>query len=197
MILFSTAYFGNIAYFRELIKHPKVCIDAHEHFIKQTYRNRCEILTANGIHPLSVPVIKPNGSKSAMNTIEISENKDWRKDHWKAIESAYAASPFFEHYGSEVKELIYQDEANLLTFNKSITERVLEWMGYHVEFTLSNEYVVVPETDDLRIQLNKKVDFNSSDFSKYIQVFDSNQFYSNLSILDLIFAEGPLARRFV
>jgi hypothetical protein len=197
MVVFPTAYFGNIAYFKELLKHSQVSIEAQENFMKQTYRNRCEIVTANGIHCLSVPVNKSNGSKTRIEAVQISDAKNWRKDHWKAIESAYAAAPFFEHYGPEVKELIYNKESNLLKFNQAINTRVLDWIDISIEFSFTDEYLDLKNKVDYRIELNQKTTHKTDSFTTYTQVFGEQGFVPNLSILDILFAEGPLTRLFV
>jgi hypothetical protein len=197
MVIFPTAYFGNIAYFKELLKNSQVSIEAQENFVKQTYRNRCDILTANGMQCLSVPVNKPNGSKTRIEDVEILDAKNWRKDHWKALESAYAASPFFEHYGREVKELIYNKEPNLLKFNQAIITRILEWIDISIDFSFTEEYVDLKNQVDQRILLNHKTVSNTESFTRYTQVFGELGFVSNLSILDMLFAEGPLTRLFV
>ena len=186
--IFSTSYFGNILYYSQLIKCASISIEAKEHFIKQTYRNRCEILTANGIQVLSIPVIRKNGSKTSTDEVEISLDTDWRKDHWKAIESAYSSSPYFEHYGGEIKELIYQNETNLLKFNKNIQDRIQSWLGIATETEFTTEYKGV---DDGFV-----TNLKSNSYIEYIQVFgEPLSFKENLSIVDAIFCLGPMARK--
>lgn len=192
--VFPIAYFGNIAYFQELVRAENPIIETKEHFVKQTIRTRCEIPTANGILQLTVPVIRKDGSKTFMEDVAISYDTDWRKSHWKAIESAYASAPFFEYYGMEVEELIYQDETNLVQFDLNCTQRILDWLSIDTTLKRSLEY-----SDSSSVH-----DFRSTDFSKpiemraYQQVFAKpSEFTANLSILDLIFCEGPMARNWL
>ena len=191
--VFPTVYFGNINYFRSIILQSEVMIESKEHFIKQTYRNRFEILTSNGVQQLSIPVIRKNGSKTVIDEIEISYDTDWRKDHWKAIESAYSNSPYFDHYGIEVQELIYQNESNLLKFNLNIQNRIFKWLGIEVnsKFTIDfekSEFNYLNTLNQTRIN-------DKTELKKYIQVFGNfGDFESNLSILDAIFCLGPMAR---
>ena len=192
--VFPTAYFGNILYFRSIIRHSDVMIESKEHFIKQTYRNRTEILTASGVQQLSIPVIRKNGSKTVIEDVEISFDTDWRKDHWKAIESAYSNSPYFEHYGSEVKELIYQNETNLLKFNQNILERVFSWLGIATTCTFNENFGI--DSLDSITWLNKTRLYNPIETTNYVQVFGApGEFEINLSILDAIFCEGPMTRK--
>ena len=192
--IFPVAYFGNIAYFRELIQAEHGILEVKEHFVKQTLRTRCEIATANGSLQLNIPVVRKNGSKTVLEAIEIAYDADWRKSHWKAIESAYASAPFFDYYGSEVEELIYAKEKNLVQFNLNCTRRILNWLDISIELKTSEEYL---HSNELR-------DFRGSDFSNsraiasYHQVFNSaEEFNPHLSILDVIFCEGPMARNWV
>ena len=186
--VFPTVYFGNLNYFKSLYHQQTIEIEAKEHFIKQTYRNRCEILTGQGVQTLSIPVIRINGSKTVIDQVTISHDTDWRKDHWKAIESAYASAPYFEHYCNEVKELIYQNETNLLLFNDAILKRVFKWLEIPVKISYTTRYKLGKESNDINNEINPK----------YIQVFGKpNDFIDNLSILDAIFCLGPMARKII
>ena len=186
--VFPTSYFGNTNYFSLILKQDKIILEAKENYIKQTFRSRCEILTGNGLKQLSIPVIRKNGSKTSIDEVEISYETDWRKDHWKAIESAYSNSPYFDHYGSEVKDLIYHNESNLLKFNENIRNRICSWLGIELQVFPSETYQNL---------MFKEFD-KSPNFKKYIQVFgDYSSFESNLSILDSIFCLGPLARNHI
>ena len=194
LAVFPTAYFGNIAYFAALAKSISPLIEGKEHFVKQTLRTRCTILGANGIQQISIPVIRPNGSKTLMEDVLLSETDPWKKIHWRSIESAYASAPFFEEYDQEIKQLIFQDETSLLKYNQRITQEILQLLDINLELGRTESY----ETNNDRIDF-RMVDFESLiETKKYIQVFsDSNQFFANLSILDLLFCEGPMARRWL
>lgn len=196
MHLFPTAYFGSIAYYRELVTHSGGCIDAHEHFIKQTLRSRCEILGPNGVQVLSIPVNKPGGSKTPVREVEIDQS-NWQKLHWKAIETAYGSAPFFDYYGMEVEELIHFKSTNLLAFNQHIHDRICSWLDLEIPLHFSERFYAPEELES---------DFRSTDFSsvhnflmeKYIQVFrQREECVLNLSILDLVFNEGPMARKWL
>jgi hypothetical protein len=194
MDLFPTAYFGSIHYFRELYHASNPLIEAHETFPKQTGRSRCSILSANGIQRLSIPVIRKNGSKTITHEVTISGSEKWQKDHWKSIESAYASSPFFEAYDREVKALIYNEDPMLLSFNKTIIEQIFALLDLDHKLNETSEFELKPTGSDFR-----SFDFESQISCKhYFQVFNERtDFISNLSILDLLFCEGPLARNWI
>ena len=101
-VLLSTAYLPNISYLSQVLKYDIVVLEKHEHFVKQTYRNRCEILTSNGKLSLSIPLVK-QADKELISDKKISYAEDWQKQHWRAITSAYKNSPYFEFFEDEFK----------------------------------------------------------------------------------------------
>lgn len=192
--IFPIAYFGSISYYKDLISESSIIFEIHEHFVKQSLRNRMRISTANGIMELTVPVIKPNGSKTATKDIQISHAKDWRKDHWRAIESAYKHAAYFDHYNEEVREIIYQKTSDLVTFDLIIMERIQSWLDLPYSYICSSEFT--PQHNlltDYRFGFSKHPYTNEYN---YFQVFqDKFSFEGDLSILDAIFNLGPMARK--
>lgn len=194
MNVFPATYFGSIAYFKELAKHNHVILEAKEHFPKQSYRNRCDILAANGILALSIPVERPNGSKTSMDLVTIPDTENWRARHWRSIKSAYQSAPFFDHYGMEVEELIMRPETNLLQFNTVITGRIIDWLDLEVTLEHSTDFHP-PIENDPRDVLGRKDTSNSFEKAPYIQVFPGDEgFKETLSILDAVMCIGPMAR---
>lgn len=195
--ILPTSYFGSIAYFKELAKHSSVLIEAKEHFPKQTYRNRCDILGGDGILSLSIPTKKPNGSKTATEQIILPDEENWRIRHWRAITSAYQSAAYFDYYGVEVEELLFNEEENLLKFNTAITERILKWLYIDTEIEMTNDFEPMIE-NDFRISLVQKDAFQDKQIAPYIQVFPGkDSFQESISILDAIFCEGPMARKLI
>jgi len=183
-------YLPCISWFQHFLFDENVVLDQHEYFVKQSYRNRSIILSANGPLPLIIPV-KKNISKQPINTIEIENAFDWQKQHWEAIRSAYNSSPFFEHYEHYFYKFYHTEFKNLLEFNLELIKICLKLMKVEKEFNLSVKYVIPINIDkDLReiIHPKKKVD---TDFKPYIQVFVGKfSFVKNLSIIDVIFNHG-------
>ncbi len=194
MAVFPATYFGSIAYFKELAKHRHVILEAKEHFPKQSYRNRCDILGANGILSLSIPVERPNGSKTSMDLVTIPDTENWRARHWRSIKSAYQSAPFFDYYGIEVEELVMNPETNLLQFNTNIIERIIEWLDLDVTLEHSKEFQP-PIEDDPRDVLGRKGNSIPFEPAPYIQVFPGDEgFKMTLSVLDALMCLGPMAR---
>lgn len=193
-VVFPTAYFGSIGYFQELARHASVLIDVHEHFPKQSYRNRFDLLGSEGIISLTVPVTKPEGTKTPTSRILVSDHEDWRSRHWRSVRTAYESAPFFDHYGPQVYELLYADHSSLIDLNMQITRQVLQWLDIPVTLALTSEFIPLSE-NDFRIVLCGKHSFQQPAHSPYIQVFpEIHSWRPSLSILDALFCEGPMAR---
>ena len=185
-------YFGSIRYFQELLR-PQSVIDIHEHYIKQTGRSRCEILSANGRIQLSVPVSKPYGSKTAIKDVEVSYNTDWQRVHWRAIESAYASSAFFDDYAFDIERLIFSGQKTLMGLDLASIQLVNSWLDLELDYHCSENFLEGLNINDLR-----NVDLESNSIPRYYQLFSSSDnFESGLSVLDLIFSEGPMARKWL
>lgn len=192
--IFPTTYFGSIAYFKELVKYSHVLIESKEHFPKQSYRNRCDIVTTDGILSLSCPVVRHSGSKTPTGDVKLSSEESWKRDHWRSIISGYNPSPYLEHYGSEIEELIFNQEENLLAYNTQITRKICEWLDLDVKIEMTEEFNPILE-NDYRTYLTKKNTFNTFETAPYIQVFPGEDRYNPaLSILDALLCLGPMAR---
>ena len=195
-ILLSAAYFGPIQYYSAIVKTEKVYIEQFENFIKQTYRNRCVILGGNGPIQLIVPVLKGRGPKTLIKDLQISYDTDWQRNHWRTIFSAYSSSPFFEYYKDDIQPFFETKHKFLLDFNLKIHENVCELLEIENSPMLTDDFERVPEgTINLRESISPKIKTHSEKHFqpvKYTQVFSEKLgFMPNLSILDLLFNEGP------
>ncbi len=190
--LLSTAYWAPVEYFTKVVGRPTVLIEQHENYLKQTYRNRLKIATANGVLQLTIPIIKEHGKKMPVRDVKIDYTEQWQHNHWKAIESAYRSSPFFEYYVDDILPFYEKKEIFLFDLNTKITELSLTLIGIKTELAYTGEFIV-PDTENLdfryTITPKKESAFNAQ---KYYQVFAGNLgFMPNLSILDLLCNEGP------
>ena len=197
MVVIESQYFPPIEYFNLLKGQSDILIDTGEYFVKQTYRNRCHILTSNKTLSLSVPLQGVN-KKIFTKDIKIDYSENWMKDHWKAIVSAYGRSPFFEYYEQYVYDLIHQQPELLLDLNSNILSFCLKVLNLDVNITYSKKYVDSTEEgfEDCRSLIHPKkghLGRNIYKSSPYTQTFGHN-FVENLSILDLVFCCGPESR---
>ena len=197
-ILLSTAYFPPVQYVTKALAGKVLVIEKHEHYSKQSYRNRCNISGANGTQLLSVPVKKSHQQKNSVCEVLIDYDTPWQKTHWRAIESAYGKSPFFLYYKDDLEPFFNKEFTHLFDFNNRIFDCVKQLIGLNTEILFTDNYVADPDdSEDLREIIHPKVAINTDPYFipvPYYQVFATKHgFLPNLSILDLIFNEGPQA----
>ena len=112
----SSAYLAPVEYYTKLLAYDKVFVEQHDHYIKQTYRNRCTIAGPSGELALSIPTVKPDTLKCPMKDIRISDHGNWRHLHWNTIESAYNSTPFFEYYKDDFRPFYEKKYEFLIDF---------------------------------------------------------------------------------
>lgn len=198
--LFSTAYFAPVQYFVHLRRSENPIVESCEHYIKQTYRNRCIIATANGLMCLSLPIDKTYSEKTSIRDVKLSGHGNWQHLHWNSMESAYNSSPFFEYYADDLRPFFEKEPGFLFDFNESIRLKICDLLDIPGKVQYSAEYLkkdLLPEDyQDFReiIHPKKNPAEVDPDFvpKPYYQVFDRKfGFQPNLSILDLLFNLGP------
>jgi hypothetical protein len=198
-ILLSTAYFPPVSYFGFLIKGKNIFIEQSETFPKQTFRNRCEIMTEAGKASLVVPVSKPQGNHTITKNTEICYRQPWNRHHWKTIQSAYRSSPYFSYYEDIIRPLFELKENLLINHNDNIFKVVSGLIGIQIPLIYAEDFEKDPASKiDLRSEISPKKSLVNEDFPQYPQVFSHKfGFLPNLSILDLLFNTGPEARRYL
>ena len=183
----SVSYFAALSVFREIV------VEKHEHYQKQTYRNRCYINTVHGREMLIVPLTAKHG-KVAITDIRIDHTQKWVNTHWRAIQSAYGKAPFFEHYAEDLHAALYKKFEFLYDMNLELLTMCLKFLKWNLPIRESAAYeVTLSETiQDLRSTINPKTAGFKRFYTPaaYYQVF-GNKFVDNLSLIDLIFCEGP------
>ncbi|MGI6242196.1 MAG: WbqC family protein [Prevotella sp.] len=199
--LLSSTYFGPVQWYQKLNRYPKVLLEQHDNFIKQTYRNRCVIATTNGLQTLSVPIEKYDGLKCKMKDVRISNHGNWRHIHWNALQSAYGESPFFEFLADDIRPFFEKKWDYLFDFNLEIVGTMCELLDIQPVLLPTTDYGNVSAwsdelTDgvaDFRDAIRPKHPLPDADFHplRYYQVYEQKHgFQANLSILDLLFNLG-------
>lgn len=193
----STAYLAPIQYYTKLLSSESVYIEQHENYIKQTYRNRCSIVSANGPIPLSIPVIHSSSQKTLTKDIRIAEHGNWQHMHWNAIVSAYNSTPFFEYYQDDFYPFYHKKIEYLFDFNNELQFLILRLLNItdvSIKFTEDYKTIFSEGQYDFREIIHPKKDWrNDSHFqpTPYYQVFDHKLgFQPNMSIIDLLFNMG-------
>ncbi len=196
-VLLVTSYWPNLHYFFYVLNASIINIEQFDNYSKQSYRNRTQILSANGILNLSIP-IKKNKSEKVLNSIEISYKEDWQKNHWRAITSAYKNSPYFDFFEEDLK-VFYSNKYNLLIdYNTDQLKFIIKVLKQKKNIQLTKQYESNPDSViDLRTIIHPKQSYLSDKLvankldQSYYQTFENKiSFTPNLSILDLLFNKG-------
>jgi len=195
-VVLSTAYLPPVQYFAKFLACEVVYIESAENYTKQSYRNRCTILSANGPLSLSVPAVKLMGNHTPITSVGIDNSTEWQKNHWRAIESAYRSSPFFDFVADLLFPFYSQRFENLFELNMGLLTALLGFLGVDVDVRLTTSYLTTypEEYHDYRQLIHPKRSPSADDhivWVEYYQIFsDRFGFVSNLSIIDLLFNEG-------
>ena len=198
--LLSTAYLAPVRHYALMYAYGRVCFEACERYVKQSFRNRCVIATAGGVQTLTVPVVKPSAGAGhdLIRDIRISDHGNWRHLHWNALEAAYGKSPFFEFYADDLRPFFEKRWTFLYDFNMETCATVCSLIGLEPHVEPTAEYVAADDprlagTADFRDAIRPKHPLPDPDFrpQRYYQVFERKHgFTPNLSILDLLFNMG-------
>ncbi len=197
-LLIESHFLPCIEYFCALTGHKTVVIEKHEHYLKQSFRNRCYILAAHGPERLTVPLTGKHGN-SLITSVQIDYAYRWQTNFWRTLQSAYANSPYFEHYKDDLHRELFSGEKYLFDLNLRLLSMCLKWLSWKKDITQTPEYQPITHLVDLRNVISAKSDFAHRPFFQpfaYQQVF-GKAFVPNLTILDLVFCVGPEAGRII
>ena len=195
-VLLELHYLPCLEYFSCLLQFDELVLDAHEPFVRQTYRNRCRVLTANKVDVLTIPV-KNRGDGCAIRDVRIDYYQDWHRRHWGCLQSAYGRSPYFEHYSPALEKVYLKKIPFLFDFNLELLTLCLQYLGINkgIRSTLSHPAIHLDVFNAKSVMNVKKKPHGSVFYSSlpYQQTF-GNDFVANLSIVDLLFNKGPESR---
>ena len=188
--IFPTAYLPSIEYVSLFLKTEDASIELFETYQKQSCRTRTNVMTANGIQTLTIPVIKTNGNHTLTKDIEISYKESWQQVHLRCLESAYRKSAYFDYYFPYFEKIYRQKFNTLVELNDFCLKTILKIMKVKKDYSFTTDFERIADENDYRISLSKGT--NKIEMKPYYQVFaDRHGFISNLSIVDLLFNEGP------
>jgi hypothetical protein len=197
MSLFLPTYFSPISQYITIANSDRVLFETEDNFQKQTYRNRCYIYGSNGKQLLNIPVkhTSTSSKKKTKDTL-VDNSVSWQSQHLKSIQIAYRNSPFFEFYEDDLLPILSKEYKYLLDLNIDTYLFITDALQIHQKYSKTTEYIVSSE-NDYRLLANAKQEHEYK-FNSYIQMFDDKfGFIKNLSVLDLLFMEGPNAISFL
>lgn len=194
----STAYLAPVQYYSKILAGDCIFIERCENYVKQSYRNRCNIVSANGVIPLSIPVEHNSGVKILSKDVRIADHGNWQHMHWNAIISAYNSTPFFEYYQDDFAPFYHKKYDFLFDFNEELRELISNLIGLEMaKLSYTDEYKTDFSSNeaDFRDLIHPKRDWVGQDqnfvANRYYQVFEQRfGFVPNMSIIDLLFNMG-------
>jgi len=226
ILLSELHYHPPAAFFAELLRADGLLLEAQEHYRKQTYRNRCLIRTAQGVQPLTVPVVAGNRSEKVKTPdLEIDYRQNWIHRHWRTLQTAYGNSPYFEYYADYLQDIYAKKPTLLFDLNLQFLRLLLRCFRLSLPIEFTTEYhadysshplsqqpsssaagpVPAPPLLDRRDWLTPKASAQAQKpdspavpdrVRPYPQVFGPG-FEPGLSVLDLLFSQGPAAGGFL
>lgn len=198
-VVLDSHYAPCLNWWKLFLEAEEVFLEQHSFIRKGSYRNRCHIYGANGLLRLSIPIKKGKSQRSTIDNVEISYDHDWHKLHWESLCSAYRSSPYFEYYEDELAPFYEKQYEHLFQFNLELISALKDLLGIEKNIQLTEEYQLSFDgVEDFREiihpNLQKDSVHQTIESNSYPQVFDQKYGYiENLSILDLLFNEGPSA----
>lgn len=198
-IITSFIPFPNIYWWAIVSQADAVCFDRAEHFQKMTYRSRYYISGSNGLIQLSIPLAGGRNQRASIQEIEISDRDHWQLQHWRTIVSVYKRAPYFEFYEMELQQLFDAPFLHLADFNLATIHWLKKQLKLNFKEMFADEYRKdYSDMNDIRSMLPGIEKSTDSNFPLYYQLFQERTgFLPNLSILDLLFSEGPYTLKWI
>ena len=177
-----------MAWWQALVRVPETPIWTHAPSVKRSRQNYTLLNGANGLQRLTVPTDRKS-RRAYYDSVRINYGRPWQRSHHHAYPTIYHNAPFFEHYWPELEPLITARPERLIDY----TLPQIEWLATHILPGQRLNLVDSVDTPDFR-HWALTADCAPPDFERveYYRLFDNDT--PNVSILDLLFAEGPQTR---
>lgn len=194
-VTLPTAYLAPVSYYAALYHADEVVIDVHEHYIKQTLRNRAVIATGQGEQTLSVNVARGNRQRMPISEVQLSAHGDWPRQHLYSLATYYGMSPFFDYYIDDLRDvLLHGHDGTLLGMNEALRRHICREIGFEPRVHYSTEWTG-PDTDLHVGQWAQRVapQLAARPYYQIGAVQGERPFMNDMSIVDLLFNMGPEA----
>ena len=198
-IILSASYLPPVSYFHAIAQSEgEIVLDKYEHFPKQTYRNRTKIATANGTLDLIVPIQHGRKERIAMKDVRITYDHEWQRLHWLSLQTAYRSSPYFEFYEDDFRPFYEQKHEFLFDFNLAQLDLVLKCLKLKRKISFTESFEKTYDVPDFRNLIHPKKESVMQNPKSYYQIFEErNGFIADISIIDLIFNQGPQSKNYL
>ena len=202
-IVLDLHYLAPVIYYSTIITFQKVFIAKCEHYEKSTYRNRCYIASPNGTLRLTVPLLRGKNQHIIVKDVRISYDYNWQKLHWESLCACYRSSPYFEFYEDNFVKFYLKRYNYLFDFNEELMNLILNILKIKINYSYTECYIKSDENSlNLRSAIHPKQSKNKitllQDTPSYHQVFENKTgFFPDLSIVDLLFNEGPATKEYL
>lgn len=196
-LLVDNQCFPGIDYIRKTTEFKYLIFDKYVGFRKMSFQNRYVISGANNLINLTIPIKGGREQKTLIKEVRIDNSENWQIKHWRSLISAYNKAPFFEFYAADIERLLFSSEEFLFSFNMNVLEWIFQILKIDAAVSVSESFIAhYEDAEDYRNYFSPKTFQKSTEkFVRYSQVFENRfGFQPNLSILDLLFCEGPNAR---
>ena len=199
-LILPACYLPPVSYFHTIQANAlEILVEQFEHYPKQTYRNRASIYSANGKLDLIVPVKRGHKGHTKLKEVKISYEWDWQRLHWMSLQTAYRSSAYFEYYEDDFLPFYRQQYEWLLDYNVAQLELLLRLLKIERTLRFTEEYRQdYPTALDFRASIHPKLPSVAESEKPYYQVFENKQgFLPDLSVVDLLFNQGPQSKEYL
>jgi len=196
-LLIEPHYLPSIAFFVYALSFEHLSIEQYANFQRSSYANRTYIAGANGKQRLSIPLKGGSRQKCLLKDVQMDFTENWLKEHWFAIQSAYAKAAFFEYYETEIKAFFKIPPTSLLQWNLNWLHWLCTQLNWQPTISLTKNYCTKEALNDTILDMRHAILPNNSYNNllqniQYYQLFqEKNGFQYNLSVLDVLMSVGP------
>jgi len=199
ILLIEPQYLPSIAFFVYALQYQPILFEVYANYQRSSYTNRTYIAGANGKQRLSIPLVGGSRQKNNIIHLNIDFSENWAKEHWYAIQSAYAKAAFFEYYEDDMRRFFQSPIDSLLTWSLQWFNWLCEQLNFQPVYESTEKYIpsniLSDDIYDARnlIRPNQSYDLLLQNLHYYQLFNEKHGFIYNLSVLDLLMSEGPNA----